>query len=211
MENIEAYLQVTDVIDWHHPAILEKAKTLAKGQTTLEAIGQACFAWVRDEIRHSVDYHLNPVTCRASEVLQHRTGYCYAKSHLLAALLRANRIPAGFCYQRLSVDEMGPPYCLHGLNAVHIPKVGWYRIDARGNRVGVEAHYTPPQEKLAFKSQLAGEIDFPAILPEPLTLVIEALQTYSTWDTMLANLPDIAPDSATAEMLMAKDNLQSTA
>lgn len=26
----------------------------------------------------------NPVTCRASEVLVHGTGYCYAKSHLLA-------------------------------------------------------------------------------------------------------------------------------
>jgi len=39
---------------------------------------------------------MNPVTCKASDVLIYGTGYCYAKSHLLAALLRANAIPAGF-------------------------------------------------------------------------------------------------------------------
>lgn len=61
--------------------------------------------FVRDQIRHSADYRPNPVTCKASEVLRHGTGYCYAKSHLLAALLRANGVPAGLCYQRLSVGD----------------------------------------------------------------------------------------------------------
>jgi len=75
---------------------------------------------------------MNPVTLKASEVLENKTGFCYAKSHLLAAFLRANRIPSGLCYQRLSVYENGPPFCLHGLNAVFLPGIGWYRIDARG-------------------------------------------------------------------------------
>jgi transglutaminase-like putative cysteine protease len=92
---------------------------------------------------------MNPVTCRASEVLQHKTGYCFAKSHLLAALLRANQIPVGFCYQRLSIDDNGAPYSLHGFNAVYFPEVGWYRVDARGNKEGVTAQFTPPQEQLA--------------------------------------------------------------
>jgi len=39
------------------------------------------------------------VTCSASEVLREGTGICFAKSHLLAALLRAVGIPAGLCYQ----------------------------------------------------------------------------------------------------------------
>lgn len=34
----------------------------------------------------------------ASDVLKHRTGYCYSKNHLLAALLRVNKIPTGLCY-----------------------------------------------------------------------------------------------------------------
>ena len=45
------------------------------------------FTWVRDEIQHSVDFRRDEVTCRASDVLAARTGFCYSKSHLLAALL----------------------------------------------------------------------------------------------------------------------------
>lgn len=185
------YLRVDPTIDWQHPRVLEQAAALSEHHTTVSAIAQSCFEWVRDEIRHSVDYQLNPVTCRASDVLRYRTGYCYAKSHLLAALLRANNIPTGFCYQRLSVNDQGPPYCLHGLNAVYLPEMGWYRLDARGNRAGVDAQFTPPQEQLAFNPQSAEEVDFPAILPDPLEVVIETLQNYSMWDEVLVNLPDV--------------------
>ena len=193
---MDAYLQVTDIIDWQHPAILDVANELAADCENPVAIAKACFVWVRDNIRHSVDYQLNPVTCRASDVLHHRTGYCYAKSHLLAALLRANTIPAGFCYQRLSMDEQGAPYCLHGLNAVYLPETGWYRIDARGNRKGVDAQFTPPYEKLAFKPQCADELNFSAILPEPLDIVATTLRTYHTWNEVLKNLPDVSPEMA---------------
>ncbi|NET52452.1 MAG: transglutaminase family protein, partial [Merismopedia sp. SIO2A8] len=133
-----------------------------------------------------------PVTCRASDVLKHRVGYCYAKSHLLAALLRANGIPTGFCYQRLSIDDSGPPYCLHGLNGVHLPDMGWYRIDPRGNRTGINAQFTPPHEQLAFSPQDSEEADFPEVLPDPLPIVIDALQSYERWDVMLQNLPDLS-------------------
>jgi transglutaminase-like putative cysteine protease len=160
------------------------------------AIAQACFEWVRDEIFRSLDYQMNPLTCRASDVLHHKTGYCFAKSHLLAALLRANQIPAGFCYQRLSIDNNGAPYSLHGPSAVYLPGKGWYRIDARGNKEGVNAQFTPPQEQLAYKIQLPEEADFPVVLAEPLQIVLEALQLQHTWDGMLRNLPDISLDSA---------------
>jgi transglutaminase-like putative cysteine protease len=94
---MKEYLQTSETIDWHTPAILELAKAIASEHQSQTAIAKACFEWVRDQIRHSVDYQMNPVTCCASEVLQYQTGYCFAKSHLLAALLRANRIPTGFC------------------------------------------------------------------------------------------------------------------
>jgi len=89
------YLESTEYIDWKTPLVLAKASALASGLSTTTEIAQKCFEFVRDEIKHSLDYKLNPVTCKASYVLQHGTGYCYAKSHLLAALLRANQIPAG--------------------------------------------------------------------------------------------------------------------
>ncbi|MDV3349499.1 transglutaminase family protein [Leptolyngbyaceae cyanobacterium CCMR0082] len=193
---ITAYLQTSNIIDWQHPSIVELAAFLAKGHGKPTEIAQVCFQWVRDEIRHSFDYQLNPVTCRASDVLRHRTGYCYAKSHLLAALLRANAIPTGFCYQRLSVNDQGAPYCLHGLNAVYLPEIGWYRIDPRGNRGGIDARFMPPQEKLAFSPRLTEETDFPAILPAPLAVVVDALNNYQTWHSLLQKLPDLSPEMA---------------
>lgn len=193
---MDKYLAATEIIDRDHPAILALANKIASQHHTSEAIAQSSFEWVRNEIRHSYDYQMNPVTCRASDVLKHKTGYCFAKSHLLAALLRANNIPAGFCYQRLSFDDKGAPYTLHGFNAVYLPKVGWYRVDARGNRDNVNAQFTPPQEQLAFKIQFPQEADFQTILSEPLRVVVEALQNHITWDELLLNLPDVCLESA---------------
>ena len=84
---MQEYLQSSQYINWQHPDILKQAKLLAGGKTDDKSIAHACFNFVRDEIKHSKDYKLNPVTCKASDVLKYGTGYCYAKSHLLAALL----------------------------------------------------------------------------------------------------------------------------
>ena len=191
MQPDSAYLKATAIIDWQHPDILELAKKLAQGKSIPEHIAQTCFEWVRDEIKHSCDYQMNPVTCTASDVLKHGTGYCYAKSHLLAALLRANGIPAGFCYQRLSVFDDGAPYSLHGLNGVYLPEHGWYRIDARGNKSGVNAQFTPPQEQLAFTLNFPEEVDCTEIFTEPLPVVVEYLEKYEHWDLLLNDLPDL--------------------
>ncbi|UCZ56230.1 transglutaminase family protein [Desulfurispirillum indicum] len=188
---MQSYLAATNIIDWDHPDVLARAHELAAGADSVHAVAKRCFQWVRDEIRHSRDYQLQEVTCTASEVLRVGSGYCYAKSHLLAALLRANGIAAGLCYQRLSRDDNGAPFCLHGLNAVFLPDVGWYRVDARGNREGVNAQFTPPVERLAYAIRLPGEVDFPDILPEPLPVVVEALRSFRTADELWAHLPDV--------------------
>ncbi len=188
---MQQYLQATDIINWQHPLVLAKAQELAAGLTDTTEIAQRCFAFVRDQIRHSWDFRQNPVTCRASDVLEQATGYCYAKSHLLAALLRANGIPAGLCYQRLSVGDSGPPYCLHGLNAVWLEGIGWYRIDARGNKPGVDAQFCPPVEQLAFKLKSPQEVDLPEIWPEPLGVVVQVLTSCATVEEVHKNLPDI--------------------
>jgi transglutaminase-like putative cysteine protease len=190
MTEIADYLEVNEIIDWHHPAVRAQAKVLAQEGDPVQEVARRCFEWVRDEIRHSVDFRLNPVTCTASDVLRHRTGFCYAKTHLLAALLRANGIPAGFGYQRLSIDGSGPPFCLHGFNALHLEGVGWYRVDARGNRPGIETRFTPPREVLAFEPRLEGERTWAEIYPTPLPVVVEALQRCQTYDELMAVLPD---------------------
>lgn len=188
---MQSYLSASKYIDFEQPEISALALSLAAQANSEYELVKRCFEFVRDEIRHSSDYRLNPVTCKASAVLHHKTGYCYAKSHLLAALLRANQIPAGLCYQRLSIGNGGPPYCLHGLNAVYLSDIGWYRIDARGNKPGVDAQFCPPREALAFQILETTEIDLPEIWAEPLSVVTQALETYSTYDAVLANLPDV--------------------
>lgn len=188
---MKAYLESSDYIDWRHPEVSAKAAELAAGGGPAGDIARRCFEFVRDGIRHSWDHRLNPVTCRASEVLQHGTGYCYAKSHLLAALLRANGIPAGLCYQRLSIGNGGPPYSLHGLNAVWLDGHGWYRIDARGNKPGVTAGFCPPVEKLAYPLLDPYERDLPEIWAEPLPVVVTALTRHDSVERVYENLPDI--------------------
>ena len=188
---MQRFLAASTYIDFDAPEVRATARRLAENAASELDVVRACFEFVRDEIRHSSDFQLNPVTCTASDVLRHGTGYCYAKSHLLAALLRANGIPAGLCYQRLSVGTSGAPYCLHGLNAVYLKDFGWYRIDARGNKPGIDARFAPPVEYLAFAVREREERMLPEIWAEPLNVVIDALERYATWDQVLANLPDV--------------------
>ncbi len=193
---MERYLESSKYIDWKHSLVSAKAAELAIGCDGDEVVAKRCFEFVRDRIKHSWDYRLNPVTCKASDVLLHGTGYCYAKSHLLAALLRANGIPAGLCYQRLTIENDEPPCSLHGLNAVYLAKHGWYRIDARGNKPGINAQFHPPVESLAFSVVTPWERDFPAILAVPHPAVIKALTEHETVEEVFAHLPDAETISA---------------
>lgn len=188
--DLQVYLNSSDYIDCHDERIITKARALAMGLNKKVDIAKACFEFVRDKIKHSWDYQLNPVTCKASDVLKHGTGFCYAKSHLLAALLRANGIPAALCYQRLTIGDQ-PPFCLHGLNAIYLEEFGWYRVDARGNKEGVDAEFCPPQEKLAFCTVTKGEADLAGIYAEPLENVVEVLSRYDFFEDVANNLPDL--------------------
>lgn len=186
---MKAFLVSSEYIDWEQPNVWQQAKQLAHGHDSPEAIAKACFEFVRDEIKHSVDYQLNPVTCKASDVLAYKTGYCYAKSHLLAALLRANEIPASLCYQQLRFNDENSPFCLHGLNAIWLADYGWYRVDARGNKEGVDAQFCPPSEQLAYAVTFQGESDLPEVWAEPLPQVIDTLQADKSWDWVQDHLP----------------------
>jgi transglutaminase-like putative cysteine protease len=185
------FVASTDVVDWYHPDVQAAAWFLAGGESDPVKVAKRCFEWVRDEIQHCMDFQRTEFTCRASEVLTHGTGFCYAKSHLLAALLRANGIPAGFCYQRLSIDGVAAPFCLHGLNAARLDDHGWYRVDARGNKAGACAEFEPPHERLAFATQIPGERMLPEVLADPLPMVVDTLRKYSTVVSAVANLPDL--------------------
>ncbi|MEA1880496.1 MAG: transglutaminase family protein [Campylobacterota bacterium] len=188
---MKQYLEETEIVDYSNKEIYTLAISLAKGCTTDTQIAKTCFEWVRDNIKHSGDHKDDITTCKASDVLKHKTGWCYAKSHLLAALLRANSIPTGFSYQRLSCSEYKKDiYCLHGLNNVYLKEFGWYRVDARGNKEGVNAQFNPPHEQLAFE---VGEHEFDLLenLAEPLEVVVSTLKKHKTYAKMVENFPDV--------------------
>ena len=183
------YLQETKIIDYSSAEISSLAVGLSKNCKSDVEIAENCFLYVRDEISHTGDIQSRQTTCRASEVLKYKTGWCYAKSHLLAALLRANGIPTGFCYQRLHCNEYkDESYCLHGLNAIYLEEFGWYKVDARGNKEGVNALFNPPHVNLAFVLE-EGEQEIDGIYEEPLEVVVESLS--QDYEKMINNFPDI--------------------
>jgi transglutaminase-like putative cysteine protease len=197
---MDEFLAPTAVIDCHTDEIQSLAAELARDATDDEAIARRCFFWVRDQVRHTADYGLPEVTCSASEVLRYRSGLCYAKSHLLVALLRARRIPAALCYQRLALDAEGK-FCLHGLAAVHLTQCGWYRIDPRGDKPGIKTDFAPPVERLAFAASAPGEADIPGRYADALPVVVTALKRFKTAAELLANLPD----ALSANLTLAKN------
>jgi transglutaminase-like putative cysteine protease len=180
---MDPFLRETDVIDHGHPAIRALAAEL-RGDDPV-ATARRAYAWVRDRIVHTNDRPSDAITCAASEVLREGTGFCYAKCHLLVALLRANGIPAALAYQRL---RSGDAFALHGLVACQLPDVGWYLCDPRGNRPGIDAQFTPPEERLAYSGP--GVVRVPGLFPDPLPAVVEALRTHRTFEAMSAHLPD---------------------
>ncbi len=188
---MKQYLENSEFINCNDPEIKKMACYLKGDLNSDIEITKACFEYVRDSIRHSWDFQIDIITCKASDVLRHKTGYCYSKSHLLAALLRANKIPAGLCYQRLSLVGADALFCLHGLNAVYLNDFGWYRIDPRGNKEGVQAKFNPPVEQLAFCTQGPLEADIQGVWPEPLPVIVKTLLKYDTCRAVNENLPDI--------------------
>lgn len=191
---MDQYLESTDVIDWQSPEILSLARSLAAEHTSEVDLAKATFEWVRDNVPHTMDVLRGPVTCTASEVLRHRTGFCYAKSHLLAALLRANGIPAALCYQRLWLDGEGSATCLHGLNAIYLTGFGWYRVDPRGNKPGVSAQFVPPEERLAFGPKDGLLSDVAGVFAAPLAVVVESLKKHSDFRELVSDLPDLVAE-----------------
>jgi transglutaminase-like putative cysteine protease len=193
--SMDEFLKATDVIDSTHATIVAAAADIAGDAVDDEVVAHRCFAWVRDTVRHSSDHRLSVVTCTASAVLKHRAGFCYAKSHLLAALLRARGIPAALCYQRLAFDDTASSFFLHGLVAIHLKRHGWYRVDPRGNKPGVFAGFTPPVEQLPFTPKLPGEMNIPGLFPDAMGCVVTTLRRWPTAEDVRANLPDYAPET----------------
>lgn len=191
-DDLNEFLAADAIIDWQTPEVRDKALELTRGLEGEVDKARRLYEWVRDEIPHSHDAGHETVTCAASEVLRHRTGICFAKSHLLAALLRAVGIPAGFCYQVLRLD---PPVdnepVLHGFNAIYLAGLDrWIRVDARGNTNGIDAQFSLENEQLAFAmDEEHDEFIYEAFFAAPVPTVVQGLRRHRKVSDLWQDLP----------------------
>ncbi len=190
--NMISYLKKDDIIDFGNENIIQLADSLYKNiDSEIEYI-KAAYEFVRDNISHSADIDEDIITCSASDVLNAKHGICFAKSHLLAALLRCKGIPVGFCYQKLILDdETALILIYHGLNDVYIREYDkWIRLDVRGNKKGVNAQFSIDEEKLAFPVRTEkGEEDGFMVYPDPDTKILEKLRNNKTRTELWNDLP----------------------
>ena len=189
-KNIEAFLHFDDTVSVN-TAVREHTRTIVQGLGSDIEKAKAIFEWVRDHIPHTKDIAGDVVTCSAVDVLEMGTGICFAKSHLVAAMMRLEKIPCGFCYQLFENDIANDPnsMALHGLNAVYLESTSeWHRIDPRGNQDAIRGEFSTGDEILAFP-------DMPfmddCIYAKPLDIIITGLQDASTIQSLWPKLPSI--------------------
>lgn len=191
---IEEYLSVSKYINWNDGSILSKAEEFKQKYTDDISLMKAIYEFVRDAIKHSWDVQDKRITKSATEVLEQGVGICWAKANLLAALLRACGIPAGICYQRLTLGDVPETgFCIHALNAVYIKSLDrWIRLDGRGNKAGVDARFDLEQERLAFPVRKdLGEEDYGIVYANPSDMLMKVLEeSTDALDMCLNCLPD---------------------
>lgn len=90
-------------------------------------------------------------------------------------------------------DTSDKGYCIHALNAVYLTSVRkWIRLDARGNKEGVNAQFSIERERLAFQiNERLGEQDKPLIYTNPHLKILSVLSEHTDALKMyLCHLPD---------------------
>jgi len=190
--DLAAFLSENKYVDFSAPIIRNRTGELFRRINIDVEKAKTAYEYVRDEIPHSFDIGAKTITAKASDVLMYRTGICHAKANLLAALLRAEGIPTGFCFQHLTLaDDDSLGYCVHCYNAIYLDS-RWVNVDARGNTNGINALFTLGEPMLAFPNR--GEYDeyfWEGIYAHPHPATMKVLETATSLQDVLDCLPDV--------------------
>lgn len=187
--------ELPPVVGWRSPLVQAKVAWIAGRAASKAERAKLAFEVARDEVAHSFDTGNPAVAIAAEETLRDGNGICFAKAHLLAALLRGLGIPCGFCYQRvLRKGTVESGYALHGLNAVYLEGPGWFRVDPRGNKPGppaIDAQFSIAPERLAYpiRPEL-GEVDYPEVFVAPLPSVLAAMRASKDSQDLFTRRPE---------------------
>lgn len=186
-DNLEAYLTADEIIDYNDTRIAKLAGELYQKSGSEAEYIQLAFEYVRDNILHSTSICSDILTCSASEVLEAQHGICFARSHLFAALLRNKSVPAGFCYQKIILDDdTAPVLVYHGLSGVYIKELDkWIRLDT-----GVTLQFSLEDENLVRQLRPEkGEEDCFIVYPDPDLKIVEKFRKYKTRTQLWEDLP----------------------
>jgi len=192
-DRLDDYLgEIPPIIEFSTPKVKETIAAIEAQADSPRERAKLAFEFARDEISHSFDTNSDVITIGAEGAIERKEGICFAKSHVFAALLRGMHIPTGFCYQRvLRKGTVESGYALHGLNAVYLEDAGWFRVDPRGNKPGVDSQFSTVEEKLAYPiREELGEFDYPHVLTEPLLSVIRAMRDSDDCHALFYNRPE---------------------
>lgn len=193
---MKKFLQETEYIDFYSDIIQKKVIDLFLPDMTETEKVKTAYEFVRDKIPHSFDCNANVITAKASDVLLHKTGICHAKANLLAALLRSQGIPIGFCFQHITLsndDSLG--YCVHAYNAVFLNSK-WIKLDARGNKPGVNAQFSIYEPILAYQNRAEyDEYFWYGIYSSTHIPTMQMLEKANSLQDILDNIPDTVDDT----------------
>jgi transglutaminase-like putative cysteine protease len=185
------FLKRNEYINYFSENIVLKAEELFKGINNDTEKAKIAYEYVRDEIPHSFDINSKIITARASDVLEHKTGICHAKANLLAALLRSQNIPTGFCFQHITLagdDSIG--YCVHCYNAIYVENK-WIKVDARGNTNSKNAQFSLDKPILAFPNRSQyDEYFWNGIYANPHMDTMKMLDNATNIQDIIDNIPD---------------------
>ena len=189
---MDLFLQEHKYIDFSSPVIQARTAELFVGLRDDTQKAKTAYKFVRDEIPHSFDINSDVITAKASDVLNYKTGICHSKANLLAALLRSQGIPAGFCFQHLTLaDDDSIGYAVHCYNAIYLDG-RWIKVDARGNKPGVNAQFSLDEPALAFPCRTKyDEYFWPGIYATPHEATMQMLERVKSLKDVLDSIPDM--------------------
>lgn len=191
MKNIDAFTQESYYVDFSLANIILKGKEIFNGITNDTQKAKIAFEFVRDKIPHTFDIATDIITAKASDVLENKTGICHAKANLFAALLRAEGIKVGFCFQHITLaedDSLG--YCVHCYNAIYV-QGKWIKVDVGGNTKRGKAQFSLTNPMLAYSNRPQyDEYFWPGIYANPHMDTMAMLEKSKSIQDIIENIPD---------------------
>ena len=189
--DMKPFLAENHYIDYMSPIILEKTEQLFNNINSDIDKTKIAYEFVRDSIPHSFDINAKIITAKASDVLKYETGICHAKANLLAALLRSQGIPVGFCFQHIAFKKDDSlAYAVHCYNAIFVDN-HWIKLDANGNTNGKNAQFSIDKPILAFPNRKEyGEYFWDGIYANQHLDKMKLLKKTKTLQDVIDNLPD---------------------